>query len=184
MTAAVQAALVAATSSKSSSSSSVTFVIFLVVIGVVGYFFLLRPQQQKARRQREAQSEIGVGDTVVTVGGIVGTVVEIDSERATIITGADGEGPGQPTRLVMVRNAIARKVEPATAPDAVDGSSGSTNGSSGAAGDVPGLAAGAARHPGYGGVPDGDAVQGGAMQGDGGEEHERTDGGSAEGEDR
>jgi preprotein translocase YajC subunit len=177
MTAVLAAALVAATS-KSSSGSSVTFVIFLVVIGVVGYFFLLRPQQQKARRQREAQSEISVGDEVVTVGGIVGTVIEIDSERATIITGADADGPGQPTRVVLVRNAIARKIESPVASEGTGGGGSSTNGTSSA---TP--------HPGYGGVPDdvgdgGEVGQGGAMQDDGGDEHEGAEEGPTEGEDR
>jgi len=177
MTAVLAAALVAATS-KSSSGSSITFVIFLVVIGVVGYFFLLRPQQQKARRQREAQSEIAVGDEVVTVGGIVGTVIEIDSQRATIISGAEADGPGQPTRVVLVRNAIARKIESPVAPEGTGGLVGSsTNGTSSG---TP--------HPGYGGVPDdagdgGEVGQGGAMQDDG-DEHEGAEEGPNEGGDR
>lgn len=179
MTPPLTAALMAASSSKSSGGSSVTFVIFLVVIGVVGYFFLLRPQQQKARRQRESQSEIEVGDQIVTVGGIVGTVIEIDTERATIITGAEGDGPGQPTRVVLVRNAIARKIQPPTAAEGAGGLSGSsTNGTSGPS-----------SHPGYGGVPEdvgdgGEAIGGGAMQDDGGDEHEGAEEGPGEGGDR
>ena len=179
--------LVAASSSKSSSSgSSVTFVIFLVIIGVVGYFFLLRPQQQKARRQRATQSEIGVGDEILTVGGIVGTVLDIDSERVTIITGLGEEGTdGQPTRLVLVRNAVARKIEPTVPVEDADpvggtGGNGGTDGSSAASGPAPRTT----RHPGYGGVPDateedtGEAMQGGEAQA---EEHEGTDGGPGEG---
>lgn len=99
---------------KTSSSSSYTFILFLVVIGVAGYFLLLRPQQQKARRAKEAQTDIGVGDEVLTVGGIVGTVLDINSERVTIITGADDpeNTDHTPHRMVLVRNAIARKIEP------------------------------------------------------------------------
>lgn len=107
--------LFAATTTKK-SSSSFTFIIFLVVIGGAGYFLLLRPQQQKAKRARAQQSDIGVGDEVLTVGGIVGTVLDIEGDRVTIITGVEegtpGGGPGQATRLVLVRNAIARKIEP------------------------------------------------------------------------
>lgn len=180
--AALPAVLLAASSgsskTSSSSGSSVTFIIFLVLIGVVGYFFLLRPQQQKAKRQRAAQSDIGVGDEVLTVGGIVGTVLDIDSERVTIVTGVDpgsGGGPGaQPMRLVLVRNAISRKVEPTAAADAQpagrDGASGA--GTGGAADGT---------HPGYGGVPDADDDRGEAMQGGEAEDHEGTDGGPREG---
>jgi len=108
-------------STKSSGSGSFTFILFLVVIGLAGYFLLLRPQQQRARRQRSNQSQIAVGDEILTIGGIVGTVLELDAERVTIVTGVDlsGEGgPGGvlPTRMVLVRNAIARKLEPVVMP--------------------------------------------------------------------
>ncbi|MGH9090989.1 MAG: preprotein translocase subunit YajC [Acidimicrobiales bacterium] len=172
--------LLLATSSKSTSSSgsSVGFILILVVIGVVGYFFLLRPQQQKARRQRETQSQIGVGDEILTVGGIVGTVLDIDSERVTIITGLDQDGNGaHPTRLVLVRNAVARKIEP-TAP------AGTTADDAGSA-SSPEPASRPERRPGYGGVPEKDEEDGGkAMQGGQAqaEEREGTDGGPGEGD--
>ncbi len=114
MTGALQALLVA--SSTKSSSSSTTFIVFLVLIALVGYFLLIRPQRQKQRRQREQQSAISVGDEVLTVGGIVGKVTAIDADRVTILTGGDTVGfaaaGSEPTRLVLVRNAIARKIEP------------------------------------------------------------------------
>lgn len=118
----VGALLVAATSKKpTTSSSSASFLILILVVMVGAYFFFLRPQQQKARRQRQHSQEIAVGDEILTVGGIVGRVVALDAERVTILSGAFEEGLGaadggvaigEPTRLVLVRNAIARKVEP------------------------------------------------------------------------
>ena len=105
-----------AASSKSSSSPLLTL-LPLLAIGVLGYFFFIRPQQRKSQAARQAQgSGIEVGDEVQTVGGIVGTVLEIHGDRYTIITGALGDdgnldGP-QPTRIVLVRQAIARKIEP------------------------------------------------------------------------
>jgi preprotein translocase subunit YajC len=120
-------ALLAASSSKSTSGSSATFVIFLVLIAVVGYFLLIRPQKQKQRRQREQQSAVGVGDEILTVGGIVGRVVAVDADRVTIVSGGDTVGfpaaGNEPTRLVLVRNAVARKIEPPL-PDAASDTSG------------------------------------------------------------
>ena len=117
--------LAASSSSKKSSSSPVAELVILVAIGLAFYFLLIRPQQQRNRKQKELQSEVGVGDEVVTIGGIVGTVLEIDSERVTILTGGgeDGAGDARPTRLVLVRNAVARKIVPpgATAADGVAG---------------------------------------------------------------
>ena len=51
-----------------------------------------------------------------TVGGVIGTVLEVHRDRYTLLTGALGDdgnldGP-QPTRIVFVRQAIAKKIEP------------------------------------------------------------------------
>jgi preprotein translocase subunit YajC len=111
-------ALLLASTKKASSSSSADFLIFLVLIAVVGYFLLIRPQKQKQRRQREQQSAVSVGDEVLTVGGIVGRVIAVDADRVTILSGGDTVGfpavGNEPTRIVLVRNAIARKIEPTT----------------------------------------------------------------------
>ncbi|HEX3946254.1 MAG TPA: preprotein translocase subunit YajC, partial [Acidimicrobiales bacterium] len=144
-----------------SSGGSFTFIIFLVVIGAAGYFLLLRPQQQKARKQKALQSDVGVGDEVLTIGGIVGTVLDIDSDRVTIITAVEddgpGGGPGQPTRLVLVRSAVARKIEPVVnEPEADDSSDAELHYD-----DEPGE------------EPEADA--------DGGDGERRADGGSGEG---
>ena len=95
---------------KSKSTSALPIVIILVV-AVGGYFFFLRPQQQKAKAARAQGSAIQVGDEVQTIGGIIGTVVAMDNDRVTIVSG--GKAGTTPTELVLVRAAIARKVVPA-----------------------------------------------------------------------
>jgi preprotein translocase YajC subunit len=112
----IQAILAASSSSKSTTSPLVTL-LPLLAIGVLGYFFFIRPQQRKAQAARQQQgSGIEVGDEVQTVGGVIGTVLEIHGDRYTLLTGALGDdgnldGP-QPTRIVFVRQAIAKKIEP------------------------------------------------------------------------
>jgi preprotein translocase subunit YajC len=112
----IHAVLAASSSSKSSTNPLITL-LPLLAIGVLGYFFFIRPQQRKAQASREQQkSGIEVGDEVQTVGGVIGTVLEIHGDRYTLLTGALGEdgnldGP-QPTRIVFVRQAIAKKLEP------------------------------------------------------------------------
>ncbi len=106
--------VVAATSSK---SNPLLTLLPLLAIGVLGYFFFIRPQQRKAQAAKQAQGAgYEVGDEVQTVGGVIGTVLEIHGDRYTLLTGALGDdgnldGP-QPTRIVFVRQAIARKIEP------------------------------------------------------------------------
>jgi preprotein translocase subunit YajC len=108
--------LVGTTSTKKGSSSSLLLPLLLVV-GVGGYFFFIRPQQKKAQAARSGggSSPIEVGDDVQTIGGVIGTVLEIHGDRYTLLTGALGpdgnlDGP-QPTRIVFIRQAIARKIE-------------------------------------------------------------------------
>ena len=106
--------VVAATSSK---SNPLITLLPLVAIGLLGYFFFIRPQQRKAQAAKQAQgSGYEVGDEVQTVGGVIGTILEIHGDRYTLLTGALGDdgnldGP-QPTRIVFVRQAIARRIEP------------------------------------------------------------------------
>jgi preprotein translocase subunit YajC len=99
------------------SSNPLLTLLPLILIVVAGYFFFLKPQQRKAAAARaNAATPYEVGDEVQTIGGVVGTILEIHGDRYTLLTGhteADGnlEGP-QPTRIVFIRQAIARKVDP------------------------------------------------------------------------
>lgn len=77
--------LLGASSKSSSSSSSYTFLI-LIVIAAAFYFFIFRPQQRKNRAARDQQNKFDVGDEVLTAGGIVGHVIDIQDDRVTIET--------------------------------------------------------------------------------------------------
>lgn len=48
------------------------------------YFLWLRPQQQRMRRQRGLLNEVNVGDRVVTVGGLIGRVIDESGDRLQI----------------------------------------------------------------------------------------------------
>lgn len=51
---------------------------------VVFYFFMIRPQQKKAKDQKQFVSELKVGDKVVTIGGAHGRVAELDDDTVII----------------------------------------------------------------------------------------------------
>ena len=82
-----------------------------MIVGAV-YFLFLRPQQQRARRQREQMSSVEVGDEVLTAGGIIGTVIEAQPDRLVIESGG-GDSAGAygatPSRMVVLRSAISRE---------------------------------------------------------------------------
>jgi preprotein translocase subunit YajC len=79
-----------------------TFLISLLLMVAIFYFLLIRPQQRRVRQQRELMSSLDVGDEVVTIGGLFGTILEMDDESVTLDAGAG-------TRLRFLKQAVARK---------------------------------------------------------------------------
>ena len=53
-------------------------ILFLPILIVIMYFMLIRPQQKRAKEQRELLDALDVGDDVVTTAGIYGRVAELD----------------------------------------------------------------------------------------------------------
>ena len=55
-----------------------------VLLLVVFYFLLIRPQNKRAKEQREMLSKIAAGDEVATTGGILGKVTEVGDQFLTL----------------------------------------------------------------------------------------------------
>jgi preprotein translocase subunit YajC len=62
----------------------------LVLIFIVFYFLLIRPQQAKAKAQREMLAGVKRGDRVVTGGGIIGLVTKVIGDNELQVEFADG----------------------------------------------------------------------------------------------
>jgi preprotein translocase subunit YajC len=56
----------------------------LVLIFVVFYFLLIRPQTKRAKEHRAMVAALGVGDEVVTGGGLLGKVTEVSDQFLTV----------------------------------------------------------------------------------------------------
>jgi preprotein translocase subunit YajC len=84
------------------SGGNVTFLISLALMVAIFYFLLIRPQQRRARQQRELVGSLAVGDEVVTIGGMFGTITDMDDESVTLDVGSG-------TRIRFVKQAVARK---------------------------------------------------------------------------
>ena len=52
-----------------------------VVIFIIMYFLILRPQQQRAKAQRDLVQGAKRGDTVVTTGGLIGKITKAVDEH-------------------------------------------------------------------------------------------------------
>jgi preprotein translocase subunit YajC len=67
-----------------SSASTWLNMLPLVLIFVVFYFLLIRPQTKRAKEHREMVAKLAAGDEVVTNGGILGRISEIDDSFVTL----------------------------------------------------------------------------------------------------
>ena len=59
-------------------SGGFPMILMMVAIFVIMYFFMIRAQQKKQKEIRAFQNALKEGDSVVTGGGIYGTVKRID----------------------------------------------------------------------------------------------------------
>ena len=64
-------------------------VVMLVIMLAVFYFMLIRPENKRKKEAEEMRSSVKTGDKIVTIGGIVGTVVNVKENKIVIETGAD-----------------------------------------------------------------------------------------------
>lgn len=56
---------------------------WVVVFGVF-YFLLIRPQKKKDKELKEMRDSLAVGDTIVTIGGIVANIAKVEEETIVI----------------------------------------------------------------------------------------------------
>ena len=80
--------------------------VYFAVIALAFFLLIVLPQRRRTTAHRALLAALEVGDEVVTIGGILGTVVELDDERIELEI-ADG------VVITVARNAIAQ----ITAPD-------------------------------------------------------------------
>ena len=62
----------------------------LMIVAMVGvfYFMLIRPENKKKKAADEMRSSLKVGDTITTIGGIVGTICAVKEQTVVMETGA------------------------------------------------------------------------------------------------
>ena len=63
--------------------------IMMVMMVAIFYFMLIRPENKRKKEAEQMRSSVRNGDKIVTIGGIVGTVVNVKENRVVIETGAD-----------------------------------------------------------------------------------------------
>ena len=76
----------------------------LILIFVIFYFLLLRPQQKKAKQQKDFLSELKAGDMVITSGGLHGKITALTDAVVTLEI-------AEKVRVRVSRNQIAGSSE-------------------------------------------------------------------------
>lgn len=75
----------------------------IIVIFFAFYFLILRPQKREQDKRKQQLESLGKGDKVITIGGIHGTVVEIDHEGDTMVLQVDKN-----TKISFARSAVSK----------------------------------------------------------------------------
>ena len=78
----------------------------LALIILIFYFFMLRPQQKRDKEAQNMRSSLEVGDDIITIGGIVGTVVSLKEDTLVIETSGDRN------KIRITRWAVQQNVTP------------------------------------------------------------------------
>lgn len=73
----------------SAGGSMFTMLLPLIILFVVMYFMTIRPENKRRKKAQEMRDSVEVGDKITTIGGIVGKVVHVTSDRITFETGED-----------------------------------------------------------------------------------------------
>ncbi|MGB9757410.1 MAG: preprotein translocase subunit YajC [Candidatus Bipolaricaulaceae bacterium] len=90
------------TTGTETSSQLISLVIILVVFFAVFYFLLIRPQRRRQKEHLALLSSLKRGDRVITAGGIIGTIEDID-ENEVILAVEEG-------KLRIAKSSVVEKI--------------------------------------------------------------------------
>jgi len=92
--------------------SYMTFIFFGGMIAIM-YFLMIRPQQKQAKAHRDMLAELKKGDEVVTQGGLMGKIAEIQERYVRLDV-------GQGVKIRVLKSAVQSRTPPTEAPKAED----------------------------------------------------------------
>lgn len=74
----------------------------IAVLFIVFYFLLIRPQQKKAKEQKEMISNLQKGDNIISSSGIFGRITSVNEDSVTVEIAEN-------VRVKMVKDAVASR---------------------------------------------------------------------------
>jgi len=64
-------------------------IVMMVAMLAIFYFMLIRPENKRKKEAEQMRSSVRKGDKITTIGGIIGTVVDVKENNIVIETSAD-----------------------------------------------------------------------------------------------
>ena len=80
MTDLIPVAMAATTTAAQPAGGGLNSIIMIALFLFVGYFMLIRPQTKRAKEQKQLLSSLSEGDEIVTTGGLLGVIDNIDND--------------------------------------------------------------------------------------------------------
>jgi len=87
-------------------SGGLGFLITVLPILLIFYFLLFLPMQRQRKRQQKVLASLETGQTVLTNGGIIGTIVAINRDDDTLVLRVKPDN----VKLQVTRSAVAALV--------------------------------------------------------------------------
>lgn len=66
-----------------------SFILMMVGMLALLYFVMIRPESKRKKEAEKMRNDLSVGDEITTIGGIIGTVVNVKDDKFVIETSAD-----------------------------------------------------------------------------------------------
>ncbi|MDZ4655544.1 MAG: preprotein translocase subunit YajC [Coriobacteriia bacterium] len=85
-------------------SAALAQVLWIALVLGGMYLLFIRPQMKRQKEQQALMASLEVGDRIVTMGGIFGTVVSLEDDRV-------GLEIAPALVIEVLRSAVARKLE-------------------------------------------------------------------------
>ena len=79
----------AAAATGSAAGGGLSMILMMVVLIAVFYFFMIRPENKRKKKAQEMRDNLAVGDTITTIGGIIGKIVAVRDNTIVIETSDD-----------------------------------------------------------------------------------------------
>jgi preprotein translocase subunit YajC len=70
--------------SEMQQGGSLNIILLSVLFVIIFYFLLIRPQSKRNKAQQELINNLQKGEEVVTIGGVLGRIVNLDSTLLTL----------------------------------------------------------------------------------------------------